>query len=79
LLNGIQATDGLNDLKVKGIDLHLCGADERCNRLIAELDSDIEYLRVAVPQILTEPIDSSKILSALCHHGPHSTDHTFHH
>jgi len=48
LLNGILATEGLNDLGVKRTDLYLCGANERYNRLIAELNSDIEYLRAAV-------------------------------
>jgi len=47
-LNWILETDGLNDLKVKRTDLHLFGANKRCNRLIAELNSDIEYLRAAV-------------------------------
>ena len=29
LLNGILATEGLNDLKVKRTDMHLCGANKR--------------------------------------------------
>ena len=48
LLNGIPATEGLNDLRVKRTVLLLCGANKRCSRLIAELNSDIEYLRAAV-------------------------------
>ena len=44
LLHRILATEGLNDLKVKRTDLHLCGADTRCSRLIAELNSDIKEL-----------------------------------
>jgi len=48
LLNGILATERSNDLKVKRTDLHLCGPNKRCNRSIAELNLDIEYLRAAV-------------------------------
>jgi len=32
---------------VKRINGHLCGANKRCNRSIAEVNSDIEYLKVA--------------------------------